>query len=106
MYLFSGTMPVDKHHLRIKRARSYAKANFHLLSQNNVHWNLNKQRCSAGREGVFTYRWPLGCGILIVCCCLLLSPAGFTYVGPKDDLITFTCFFKRLHFVFAKKKII
>lgn len=44
MYLFSGTVQVNKHHLRFKRVRSYAKAIFHLLSQNNVHWNINKQR--------------------------------------------------------------
>lgn len=46
-----------------------------------------------GRVGVFTHRWPLGGGILIVHCSLLLSPAGITHLGPKHYLIVSTSFF-------------
>lgn len=46
-----------------------------------------------GRVGVFTHRWPLGGGILIVHCSLLLSPAGITHLGPKHYLIISTSFF-------------
>lgn len=46
-----------------------------------------------GRVGVFAHRWPLGGGILIVHCSLLLSPAGITHLGPKHYIIVSTPFF-------------